>query len=109
LNIDKKKHKTAKAIRKGIGKQLRYIKRDLKIIERLCFKSPLSLLSNRQYQDLLVCHEVYRQQLEMYRNHIHKTEDRIVSLHMPFVRPIVRGKATADVEFGAKLAINQYG
>ncbi|OPZ83694.1 MAG: hypothetical protein BWY74_04397 [Firmicutes bacterium ADurb.Bin419] len=25
---------------------------------------------------------------------------------MPFVRPIVRGKANADVEFGAKLAIN---
>lgn len=48
LNIDKKKHKSTKAIRKGIGKQLRYIKRDLKIIERLCFKSPLSLLSNRQ-------------------------------------------------------------
>jgi transposase, IS5 family len=106
LNVDEKKHKTAKAIRKGIGKQLRYIKRDLKIIKTLSSKSPLSLLSNRQYRNLLVCHEVYRQQLEMYRNRTHKTEDRIVSLHMPFVRPIVRGKASASVEFGAKVAIS---
>ena len=106
LNVDKKKHKTAKVIRKAIGKQLRFIKRDLKIIENLCVKSPLSLLNNRQYHDLLVCHEIYRQQLEMYQNRVHKTDDRIVSLHMPFIRPIVRGKATADVEFGAKLAIS---
>ncbi len=104
--MDKKKHKTAKAIRKGIGKQLRYIKRDLKIIKMLSSKSPLSLLSNRQYRNLLVCHEVYRQQLEMHQNRTHKTEDRIVSLHMPFIRPIVRGKASANVEFGAKVAIS---
>jgi len=106
LRVDKKKHKTAKVIRKGIGKQLRYIKRDLKIIEILASKSQLSLLTNRQYQNLLVCHEIYRQQLEMYQNRTHKIEDRIVSLHMPFVRPIVRGKAASDVEFGAKLAIS---
>ena len=42
----------------------------------------------------------------MYQNKGHKVSDRIVSLHMPFVRPIVRGKASADVEFGAKLAIS---
>ena len=106
LNVDKKKHKTAKVIRKAIGKQLRFIKRYLKIVKNLCAKSPLSLLSNRQYRNLLVCHEIYRQQLEMYQNRVHNIEDRIVSLHMPFIRPIVRGKATADVEFGAKLAIS---
>lgn len=106
LNVDKKKHKTAKAIRKGIGKQLRYIKRDLRIIETMSRESPLSLLSNRQYQDLLVCQEIYRQQREMYQNRTHKIEDRIVSLHMPYVRPIVRGKASANVEFGAKVAIS---
>jgi hypothetical protein len=42
----------------------------------------------------------------MYQKRIHTIDDRIVSLHMPFVRPIVRGKAKADVEFGAKLAIS---
>ncbi|MDP3488005.1 MAG: IS5 family transposase [Bacillota bacterium] len=106
LNIDKKKVKTAKLLRKGVGQQLRFIKRDLKAIQKLSQLSPLTLLTPRQYRNLLVCTEIYRQQLEMYRNHSHRIEDRIVSLHMPFVRPIVRGKANAPVEFGAKLAIS---
>lgn len=106
LSIDKKKHVTAKTIRKGVGSQLRYIRRDLKHIMELAQKSPLTLLSKRQYRNLLVCQEIYRQQLEMYKEKKHSIEDRIVSLHMPFVRPIVRGKKNAEVEFGAKLAIS---
>lgn len=106
LNVDKKKHATAREIRKGIGQQLRYIRRDLKILNKLSQKSPLSLLSKRQYRNLLVSQEIYRQQLEMFQKHKHSVDDRIVSLHMPFVRPIVRGKAGTDVEFGAKLAIS---
>jgi len=106
LNIDKKKAKTLKLVRKGIGQQLRYIKRNLKTIGRLAQESPLSLLSQRQYRRLVVCNEIYRQQQEMYHTRTHRIEDRIVSIHMPFVRPIVRGKAKAPVEFGAKLAIS---
>ena len=106
LNIDKQKRKSAKKIRKGIGRQLRYIKRDLKVVKDLSTKNTLTLLNKRQYRNLLVCREIYRQQSMMYRNRVHKVEDRIVSLHMPFIRPIVRGKSGADVEFGAKLAIS---
>lgn len=106
LNIDKKKRKTAKEIRKGIGQQLRYVRRDLKVVEQLALKSSLNLLAKRQYKNLLVCHEIYRQQFEMHQKHTHQIQDRIVSLHMPFIRPIVRGKANATVEFGAKLSIS---
>ena len=105
LNIDKKKRPSAKEIRKGIGKQLRYIQRDLESIEDLIEKSSLKLLDRGQYRKLLISNEIYRQQLEMYQNRSHKIDDRIVSLHMPFVRPIVRGKTNAPVEFGAKLSI----
>ena len=42
----------------------------------------------------------------MYDNRTHRCSDRIVSLHEPFVRPIVRGKAKAAVEFGAKLDLS---
>jgi hypothetical protein len=42
----------------------------------------------------------------MYRNRTHKVEERIVSLSQPWVRPIVRGKAKASCEFGAKLDIS---
>lgn len=106
LNISKSKRPNAKKIRKAIGKQLRYIKRDFSIIKGLAEISPLGLLNKKQYQNLLVAREIYRQQSEMFLNKKHKVEDRIVSLHMPFIRPIVRGKTNAPVEFGAKLAIS---
>ena len=39
----------------------------------------------------------------MYQNRTHQVEDRIVSIHQPHVRPIVRGKARSFTEFGAKV------
>jgi hypothetical protein len=63
-------------------------------------------LSKNQYRNLLVGSEIYRQQLEMYEKRSHKVQDRIVSLHMPFIRPILRGKTNAQVEFGSKVAIS---
>ena len=42
----------------------------------------------------------------MYDHHTHAVPDRIVSLSQPWLRPIVRGKAKAGVEFGAKLDIS---
>lgn len=106
LNVDKKKHRTYKEIRKGIRQQLGYIQRDFYIIDRLVEKSSLTLLDPKQYRNILVGREVFRQQWNMYQGKEHKIQDRIVSLHMPFVRPIVRGKTNADVEFGAKLSIS---
>lgn len=106
LNIDKKKKKTKKQIRKVIGQQLRYIRRDIKIIEEMAERNLLKYLNPRQYRNLLVIQEIYRQQNEMYQNRTHQVDDRIVSLHMPFVRPIVRGKTSVEVEFGAKLSIS---
>ncbi len=79
------------------------MKRDLHLIEKLKEHSPLTLLNKQEDKQLLVISELYRQQQEMYT---HRIEDRIVSIHQPHVRPIVRGKARARVEFGAKVAIS---
>lgn len=46
------------------------------------------------------------QQSTMYQSKTHRVEERIVNLYQPHVRPIVRGKAGASVEFGAKVAIS---
>jgi len=43
----------------------------------------------------------------MYAGKHHRIEDRIVSLSQPHVRPIVRGKASSGVEFGAKIAVSK--
>ena len=42
----------------------------------------------------------------MYKQKSHSVEDRIVSIHQPHVRPIVRGKTNANVEFGAKIQVS---
>jgi len=41
----------------------------------------------------------------LYENK-HYVKDRIVSLAQPWIRPIVRGKAKAKTEFGAKISIS---
>lgn len=42
----------------------------------------------------------------MYRTGTHKVADRIVIISQDWVRPIVWGKQTADVEFGAKVEMS---
>lgn len=66
--------------------------------------TPLTVLSKRQYRQLLILSELNRQQREMADQKKHSVADRIVSIEQPHVRPIVRGKAGARVEFGAKIA-----
>jgi len=93
-------------IRKMKGKLLRYVRRDLMIVEALAKRHGLEHLTRRQYKNLLVIQELYRQQLLMFENKKYRIEDRIVSISQPHVRPIVRGKAAAAVEFGAKLSVS---
>ena len=49
---------------------------------------------------------LYEQQLYMYENNKHSVPDRIVSIAQPWVKPIVRGKAHANTEFGPKLHLS---
>ncbi len=105
LEVAKKRRVSQKDRRKAIKKQLQYTKRNLSHIDKLIeLGASLSSLSNRQYKMLLVVGEIYRQQLWLYENKKQSIDDRIVSLTQPHIRPIVRGKAGKDVEFGAKLS-----
>ena len=106
LVVAKQRRIGQKKLRKAIGKQLKFIARDLRIIEQLADITPLTVLNKRQYKNLLVVQELYRQQLEMYTKRTHQIDDRIVSIHQPHVRPIVRGKAKAKVEFGSKVSMS---
>jgi hypothetical protein len=42
----------------------------------------------------------------MHKNRENRCDDRIVSIHQPHVRPIIRGKAGCKVEFGAKISVS---
>jgi hypothetical protein len=59
-----------------------------------------------QLKYFYVIQTLYAQQLEMYRAGKHTIEDRIVSIHQPHVRPIIRGKARTKVEFCAKIHVS---
>lgn len=108
LNISKSKRPGKKKIQMGIKKQLNYLKRNLKNIDRILDKNPLSLyhLDNKQYKSLLVIKELYKQQLEMFQEKKHSIPNRIVSIHQPHIRPMVRGKQGKNVEFGAKVNVS---
>ena len=49
---------------------------------------------------------IYDQQREVWKTKARTVKDRIVSLHLPHIRPIVRGKDGRDVEFGPKILMS---
>jgi len=102
LRFARKRKPTRKLIRKAIRKQLGYIRRDLEAIEACGTEG----LSSKSIQRFAVIRKLYEQQKQMYEAKSHQVDSRIVSIHQPWVRPIVRGKATADVEFGAKVSVS---
>jgi hypothetical protein len=107
LAIARRRKPSRRLIRKGIGQQLRYLRRNLAHIDHLVESgAALGQLPTYHYRMLLVIAEVYRQQHVMYEGRTHTIEHRIVSLQQPHVRPIVRGKARTPVEFGAKLTLS---
>jgi len=106
LHTAQKRKKTAKDIRKAVKKQLAYVSRDLRTINALLDKYNRVPLQWREHRYLLVINTLYEQQKQMFDTRTHSIEDRIVSIHQPHVRPIVRGKVQAKVEFGAKIHVS---
>ena len=106
LALAKNKKLGKKLLRKGLRQQLQYIRRNLSYVDRLLDtfeKFPLSPRNQRLYW---IIQHVYAQQCEMHQNKTNRCNDRIVNISQPYVRPIVRGKAGHNVEFGAKLSVS---
>ena len=106
LNTAKKKSKSTKEIYKANGRQLRFLKRNLAHIEMWLSAYTIFPLKHKNQKYLMVLHTVYDQQEQMYRTRTKRIDDRIVSIHQPHVRPIVRGKDGKKVEFGSKLQVS---
>jgi len=106
LAIVKQRRPGKKKLRRGIKQQLQYLQRNLGHIVVLldCLPSLEIPLSPQQLKQYWVIQHVYAQQREMYDNKIQRCDDRIVSVHQPHVRPIIRGKQNKKTEFGAKIS-----
>lgn len=107
LHTAQKKSKSKSEIRVAIGKQLRYLRRNFNIIKNLLdFHGqaiPFDASMLRYYWIIQHC---YNQQIQMFENKTKSIENRLVSIHQPHVRPIVRGKLNAKVEFGSKINLS---
>jgi IS5 family transposase len=111
LVVSKKRHKTKKELRVIIGKQLRYVRRNISTIEKMLVDIERSgkefPLKHRDQRIYWIVQHLFAQQMYMYRNKTHKCSDRIVNIYQPHVRPMLRGKDSADVEFGPKMNISE--
>jgi len=103
LHFIKQRKPRKNTIRKAIGQQLRYIRRNLNHIEAQRIQTTTEPLSLRQQQWLETIQTLYQQQEEKHRTNNASIPNRIVNISQPHIRPIVRGKAKSGVEFGAKV------
>lgn len=110
LNQAKKKKKNKKDLRRALRNGLNCVKRNIGHIHSMLdhiggLDFPLDY---KQLRQLWIIQTLYDQQWEMFINHTSRCKDRIVSISQPHVRPIVRGKQGAMVEFGSKLGLSVF-
>jgi hypothetical protein len=106
LHTAQKKKKSKKQIRNAVRKQLGYLARNIRSIHRLLDSYAVMPFDKKELQYFYVIQTLYEQQLTMFKTRTHTIEHRIVSIHQPHVRPIVRGKSSAPVEFGSKIHVS---
>ena len=68
--------------------------------------SSAKLFSAQDEKSWQTIQELYRQQEEMYSTKTNSIAHSIISIHQPFIRPIVRGKDGRKVEFGSKINVS---
>lgn len=105
----KMKKKGGKLVKDTIEQMLSCLHRDILTLIDLTageFRYRLDCLRKDQRRILDATMKMYFQQEQMFRTGEHRCKDRIVSIFQPHVRPIVRGKASAKVEFGAKIGVS---
>ena len=105
LALVKQRKPRRTAIRKAVGLQLEYLSKAIAAVEKLIAMADGNVLPSRKLERLRVIMEVYHQQIQMAQSGTRSCDDRIVSLRQPHVRPIKRGKAGRETEFGQKLAL----
>lgn len=103
LSYQKRKKKTKRQERKLRKQLLGFLIRLIEQVKTLEQKYALSF-SNRYQRRWKTVLKIYEQQHhKAYGPATEPVKNRIVSLSKPYIRPIVRGKETKAVEFGAKV------
>ena len=99
----KKSYKKTKARKRSLLYLLNKLNGQLDEIEGSCINIEYQI---RYYNRRTTIHKIYEQQKYHFETG-GKIQDRIVSISKNYIRPIVRGKETKRVEFGAKVNMIQ--
>ena len=109
LNFSKKKSRSRKLIQKTRKSLLQYLRRNVKQMQFLLDEAVQQgvKIEKKVLDRFEVVRTVLEQQFEMYRQKTNRIDNRIVSLHRSWTRPIVRGKSgDKKVEFGPKATLS---
>lgn len=112
LGFAKKRKKTKAVIRLMRGKLLRYLRRNIRQLEEMLKEHGRRLKrTEREFlrKRLAVVKTVFEQQRELWKTKARTVKNRVVSLHLPHIRSIVRGKDGKNVEFGPKVLLSWTG
>jgi len=101
LEITKLRRKGTSKLRGCLRFLLNALDRNLRFIDDYAKK--LENVDSKALERIGVLKSILEQQRKMFKIGVHRVENRIVSVSQPHVRPIVRGKAGREVEFGAKI------
>ena len=104
LEITKLRRKGTSKLRMCLRFLLNALERNLTFIDSYATK--IEKLPAQTLERIEVLRKILAQQRQMLKDKSHRVQDRIVSVSQPHVRPIVRGKAGREVEFGAKITVS---
>ncbi len=109
ISYTKKKRKSKKLIDKTKLTLLRCLQADIQILLDFLGRHSSNLLecfSRHDHKCLQAAFKMFEQQKMMFEEGVRTCADRIISIYQPHLRPIVRGKAKAKIEFGAKTGVS---
>ena len=107
-NYSRKRKKVYKETHKRTRSLLYILRKLIGILTRIEDQHQDQLeLPDKYYERIKVIRKVLRQQQEIFETG-GSVPDRIVSISKSYIRPIVRGKETKPVEFGAKVNMIQF-
>jgi len=106
LQIAKKRKPRKKQIRQAVREQLECVEKNVAALDVTLSEIDLESFGLANWARLLTISEIAKQQRQHFDNPGEPIPNRIVSVRQPHVRPMVRGKAGNEVEFGQKLGLS---
>ena len=106
LQLTKKKRKGKKLVSKTKQVQIRCLQADFQTFLDFLGRHTtdfLTCFNRHDHRCLKAAFKMFEQQKMMFEQNVRTCANRIISIYQPHLRPIVRGKAKARVEFGAKI------